>query len=206
MFDLNLPSLMEDVARQGLVVGLVLAGAGLVFIMLGSRIFKALICISFGVVGFFIGASMPVSGPAQLGLGMLAAAGLSAASVFFTKFAVAVLAGGWVSVMVQGLVYRLGINEHVSLALTVFAFAGAVSLSFIMYHEIIAFVTSLEGSVLCLGALIIFFSQSSLMWSHFRALLLNNPVFGPFLILVGTVTGFYLQLADQRAKESSASV
>ena len=208
MGSFGLPTILDLVRlveRQELLLGLFLAGGGLIFIILGIRIFNVLVAISFGVVGFVLGMSLPVSEWTQWVCAFLAAAGLAVASTFVMKLSVAVLAGGWSGCVVLGLATRFGAGEPVALIMGGLALAMTIALAFVMYEQIIALVTSIEGSFLFLGGLVVFFSHSPYMWHHFRPMLTDNPIFAPFLLLAGTVTGFYLQLTEIRQQKSGVS-
>ncbi len=206
MFDVSLRSILEGLASQHLITGLVLAGAGLVFMLLGGRIYKGLVAISFGAFGFLIGLQLPVPSYLQILLGAVAGIGLAVASANVLKISVALLGGFWAGFAAYQLLEPFGVTEQVRYLLAGFAFAGAVALSFILFQEIVAFVTSLEGSLLFSAALVIFFSQNITVWSHIRAMMLESRFFLPFMIVAGTVTGYYLQITDVRHKDSGVSV
>jgi len=205
MYSIDISYLMETLTTQGMVVGLCMALAGLVFLLMGVRISQALIAASFGFIGFVFGLILPIDGWAQLLVSILCAIGLALASTYVMRCSVAVLSGGWTAFLALQILARMGIHGEVLLALSVMIFLGVVSLSLIMYEEIIAFVTSLEGALLLIGALIIFFSENPTLWSHVRGLLMTSPFFGPFLIIAGTVTGYYLQVAELRHKHTGGA-
>jgi hypothetical protein len=207
MHPVEIGTIVEDLTSQPLGVGLFLAGAGVAFMLLGHRIFRGLIGLSFGGVGYVLGSQLaPPDSYVPILVGLVVGAGLAVLSVYFVRVAVAVLTGGWCGLIVAHFAAVLGGADYVIAMLAAFAFAAAISLAFIVHEEIIAFVTSLEGSFLCVAALIIFFSHSSVVWAHLRSLLTSNGVFGPFLVLTGTVTGFYFQLADLRHKNSGTQM
>jgi hypothetical protein len=70
---------------------------------------------------------------------------------------------------------------------------------------VIALVTSLEGTLLFLGGLIILMNQSPVLWCHLRSLFVSNSVFAPFLVVSGTVVGYYTQLGELQKKHSGRS-
>lgn len=204
----DLPSMLDmfhTLERNEPVLGVFLIGAGLVFMMLGTRIFNVIVVFSFGFVGYLIGRSMPVSESMQWVCALAGAAGLATASTFAVKLSVAVLAGGWSGYLATALALRLGLADPLALAAGGVALILAVSLVFTMYKQIIAFLTSLEGSLLFLGGGIVLLSHVPSLWNELRSLLIENSLFFPFLVLAGTTTGFYLQLADQRQKQAGAS-
>ena len=202
----SLQAFLNTLERQDLVLGLFLLGAGLVFLLLGLRVFKAVVMISFGVIGFVLGASLPGPEALQLVCALLGAVGLALASTLRLRVSVAVLAGAWSGVMVMGLLQRFGVDDSLTLVFGIVALVVTVSLSLILYQEVIAYVTSLEGAILFLSGLIVFLSQSRSVWGHIRGLLTDNLVFAPFLMIAGTVTGFYFQLGELRQKHTGVSV
>lgn len=204
----GLPTLVDLVAlveRRELVLGLVLLGAGLVFMLLGCRLVKVLIAVSFAGIGLLIGLNLPLASPLPLLCGLAGGVGLAVASTFIAKISLAVLGGGWAGYVVMVVLAQGGVSDNAAL------FAGAVlflligSLAFVLFEQIVAFVTSLEGALLFTGGLVVFLSHSARAWPHIRSMLTESPLFGPFLVLAGTVTGFYLQLTDVRKKQTGAS-
>jgi len=190
--------------RQELVLGAFMVGAGLVFMILGLRIFNVLVAVSFGFAGFVAGRSLPVSELMQWVFGLAGAVGLAIASTFVMKVSVAILAGGWSGCLATAMSGRFGLSEQLALAGGGLALVIVISLTFVMYEQIIAFVTSLEGTLLFLGGGVVLLSHSPSLWNSLRSLLCESVVFLPFLVLAGTTTGFYLQLTDLRQKQSGA--
>ena len=162
MIQYHLPAILDDLVSQDMVLGLFLGGAGLVFLLMGIRMAKSLIALSFGVSGFVLGGSLQLPPSLQLLAGGVAAAGLAATDVYAFRPAVAVLAGTWGGLMTGGLLNLLGTGNQVSLIAAAFVFVAVVSLTFIMLQEVIAFVTSLEGTVLFLAGLVVFMSKSAI--------------------------------------------
>ena len=58
---------------------------------------------------------------------------------------------------------------------------------------------------LFLSGLVIFLSHHSGVWGLFRALMLDTPFFMGFIVLSGTVIGFYLQIAEMQKKQAGTS-
>ncbi|MBI4579073.1 MAG: hypothetical protein HY718_05180, partial [Planctomycetes bacterium] len=77
MLPLNLPSIVDEVARQEALVGAFLDAAGLMFMILGIRLSRLLIGLSFGVVGFVLGGSMGGPEDVRIALGMVVALALA---------------------------------------------------------------------------------------------------------------------------------
>jgi len=205
MSPISLRIVLKGLEGRELVLGLFLLGAGLVFMILGARIFKVLVVVSFAAVGFVLGSSLPLDKVMQVTLGVVGAVGLAVASTFFVKVAVAVLAGGWSGLVVIAVAPHLGVSEKLTLVLAALAFAAVVSLAFVLYQEIIAAVMSFEGALLFMGGLVIFLSHHPGIWGHVHATMLDTPFFTAFLLLAGTVMGFYLQMAERQKKQAGTS-
>lgn len=194
--------MLEELSNQDMVLGVFLAGLGIVFMLMGVRMFKGLLAISFGVIGFVLGGSLPGTDIARLSYGLIAAISLAMLSVALTRFALCLLAGGWAGLVALTMAARVGLSDQTCLILAGAAALVAVSLTFIMFYEMVAFTTSLEGALLFSGGLMVFLAQSPTVWVHIRGMLIENLIFGPFLILAGTFTGFYLQLTEIRRKDT----
>jgi len=210
MMDLfTLRVMLDELARLELIMGLCFIGTGLVFGLMGFRLFKVLIVVSFGVIGFIIGdslgSSLGVGGGLELLFGFVGALGLALFSVYLVKISVAILAGGWAGLAVVMVVNQFASSQLLLLVCGLAAFIVVASLTLVMYQEIIIFVTSLEGALLFLGGLAVFVSRMDTLWGHLRRLLLDTPIFAPFLLVAGTVTAYYLQLADLSKKKSGMS-
>lgn len=201
----SLPIVVDELARQEILVGAFLIGVGLMYILMGLRLSRMLVAMSFGVVGFVLGGSLPAPDEARIAAGFLVALGLAGASLWVTRAAVAVLAGLWGGLATFVLVGKLGLDSQIALVAAGVMFAGAASMAFVAYHEIIALVTSLEGTLLFIGGLIIFMNQHPAFWHHMRSLLVGNSVFAPFLVLAGTVVGYYTQIAELQKKHAGRS-
>lgn len=205
MFRIDLQSALDVLAGQELLLGVFLLGAGLVFMVLGIRVSRPLVAISFGVLGFVLCFAVPGPENARLGLAFMGAIGLGAASTFFIRAALTILAGAWAAygaILVVGL---LGLPSEAVLAIGGLAFCGAASLALIMYQEVTAFVLSLEGSLLFIAGLVVVMNQNPAVWVHIRDMLIDNPVFAPFALLAGAVTGFYWQSAELRQRDAGTS-
>lgn len=206
MVRLSIPAMLDELASQDLVLGLFLVGVGLIFMIMGVRMFRALVAISFGVVGFVLGGSLPGTEISQIGSGLAVALVLAVCSIFFLKVAVSVLTGGWGGLAAMHVATQMGFSPEFCWIAGGIAACIGISLTFVMFQEMIAVTTSLEGALLFMGGLIVFVSQSPSLWAHFREMLTGNVIFGPFLIASGTVFGFYLQLTEVRQKESGMGV
>lgn len=201
----DLTGVLDVLANQELLLGVFLAGTGLVFMLFGFRIFRSLVGVSFGVLGFVLFSLLPVDEELRLPFAFLGALALGAASTFMVRGAMIALAGAWGGVACLMLVGRFDLPMEVVLSLALIAAVCAGGMACILYQETIALVLSLEGSMLFIAGLVVFANQNPTLWIHVREMLLNNGAFTFFAILTGTVTGLYWQLAELRQCSTGTS-
>ncbi|HSW44567.1 MAG TPA: hypothetical protein VLM89_03245 [Phycisphaerae bacterium] len=201
----SLQSILRDLEGREPALGLLLIGAGLIFMIVGARVFKILLIISFACVGFFLGSSLPSEPLWQVLAGIGAGIGLAVAAKFFVRAGVAVLAGGWLAAIASFIAAGLGVQSEIVLIVAGMAFLAAVSLIFVVYFEVIAGLFSLEGTFLVIGGLVVLLSNYSGMWLRIRGILLETPMLFAFLLLAGTVTGYYTQIAERQKKHVGTS-
>lgn len=202
---INLPIMIDELARQEALVGGFLLAVGLTFMLMGVRLSRMVVALSYGVIGFVLGGSVPGPDEARIAAGMIVALGLGFAGLWLTRPAVAVLAGFWAAVAAFLLAGNLAADTQIALAAAAVIFVGAASLAFVVHKEVIALVTSLEGTLLFIGGLVIVLNQSPVLWCHMRSLFVSNTVFAPFLVMSGTVIGFYTQIAEHEKKQAGRS-
>jgi hypothetical protein len=119
--------------------------------------------------------------------------------------AVAVLSGLWAALVGILVANKMGVDGQVALVVGAVMFAAGASMAFVMLQEVVALVSGLEGTLLFVGGLIVVLHQSPSLWSHMRDLVLNNPIFGPFMLMAGTTIGFYMQIAELQKKQTGRS-
>jgi hypothetical protein len=200
-----LRSLLEGLEGQEPVVGLFLVAAGLVFMVMGTRIFQVLLIISYAWVGFMLGSSLPLDPFWRIVTGAVAGLGLAIASRFFIRLGVAFLAGGWFAFVAMSVATSLVARDEIVMVIGGMAFLAAVALAFVVYFEIIAAIMSFEGTLLIIGGLIALLSQYSSTWLRIRYMMIESPTLLAFLLLAGTVTGYYTQIGERQKKQVGTS-
>jgi len=205
MSPISLRAVLQSLEGQDAILGMCLLGGGLVFMILGAHIFKCLVGISFAFVGMAACSFLPIDIVLRIALGIVAGGALAAASAYFSKMSVAILAGGWTVLLVAMLAAYLQVSDNMMLVLATLSFATAVSFTFVVYEEIIAILMSFEGTLLFLSGMVVFLSHYSRVWGYFRSLMLETPYFMGFVMLSGTVIGFSLQIAELQKKRSGMS-
>jgi hypothetical protein len=206
MASFDLGEMLDRLADQELLLGVFLAGAALVFMVVGVRIQRSLVAISFGVLGFVV-CSLAAGGDAiiRVLLGLFGAVALGAISTRYLKQAVVVLAGGWAGYSAAMIAGHFELSLGFQLALGAVAFGVIVALAVVMHREVAAFVLSFEGSLLMVGAVVIFLNQNPILWAHIRDMVVDYPVLGPLMLLAGTVTGFYWQMSEMRQRDAGTT-
>ncbi|MGQ9650690.1 MAG: hypothetical protein ACUVXJ_11320 [Phycisphaerae bacterium] len=192
--------------RQEVAIGILLLGAGLVFVILGVKLYKLLVPISFAAIGLVTGIHLPVSGElAQSACGIVLAAALGVGSSYFNRLAVALLAGGWTGVFAASLAVTFGIQQSLALAIGAVFLLAVASLALPLYQQVIAYVTSLQGAMLTIGGLIAVLHAFPTFWAGMRGIVTANSYVAPFFVVSLTVMGYYLQSAETRQIESGMS-
>lgn len=202
---MNLAAFLDELAGQEAMLGLLMVCVGLAFMLMGFRIFRGIVAISFGAVGLGLGSTIPAGAVMQIVLALAGAVGLAIISVLFVRVAISLLAGGWAAMVTSQMIYDLGMHGDWTWIFALLVGLAVISLSFIMYQELVAFITSFEGALLLVAGLVVLCAQLTSFWSSFKNILSANPVFSFFLILAVTVSGFYFQATDIRQKQTGMS-
>ncbi len=194
------------VVEQDPGMGLLFAGGGLVFLILRWRLFRYLITASLAILSAVVAARVvPTEGWDTVGLAVGVALLGGYIAVRFARTAVALLSGGWMAALVLGAMVHLGAPPGAAAVAAAVAFVAIGAMAFAAVRPCVAFVTSVEGTILLLTGLSILLAAFSRYWVFLSDAIEHNPVFLPFAILAGTVTGYYVQLADMQEKESGLS-
>jgi hypothetical protein len=193
--------MLDEMASQELLLGLFLAGAGLAFMLLGLRLSKILVGLSFGVIGMVLGGTMLTPPVLRLIGGLLMAIGLGIVAVWAYRPSVAILAGTWGALLTFCFVAPTHMDIYLIWGFVAIGFFVCASLAFALFNEIIAIITSFQGTILFIAGLIIFLAQSPVLWNHVRGMFVEYPIFGGFLLLAGTVSGFCFQMSEMQKKQ-----
>jgi len=196
---------LDHLEGQDLALGVLLIGAGLVFIVVGVRAFLPLLVLSFATLGLAMGMALPYQMPVQIACGIIASVILGLASSVFTRLFVNLLAGGWCGMALTVILLGLGVKPQPSLLVGLVGLILTIAMTFIYYQEIAAATLSFEGALLFLSGAAIVLSHSVYLWKPLKVLFVDAPFFAAFAILTGTVTGFYHQLAEIQKKKVGTS-
>jgi hypothetical protein len=203
----SVPSINDMVLnceQQHVAVGILLLAVGLVFMILGVKLYRALIPISFAAVGFAIGVNVPLSEIGQWACAGVCAVVLGVLSSYVTRLSVALLAGGWTGMFAASLAVTFGLQPLISLGIGAVFLVAVASLALSLYNQLIAYVTSLQGAILTVGGIVAFLHHFA-FWFSLRSIFVEYTFVPPFFVASLTVMGFYLQLAETRQLESGMS-
>lgn len=183
-------------------VGFILGAVGVVFFAYGCRLGKLLLTITCVLVGVAT-AILLTHGPGQAVLAAVAGAALATlVALRMTRVALALVTGAWAGALMLGACARGGMVTEMSLLIASIVFCATVAIAFASFRQCMIFVTSLQGTMLLLAALFIVVAGTSSWWPFLRDALTNNPIFLPFCLVAGTVSGYYIQLAEWQERDS----
>lgn len=201
------PSVKEMILmceQQHVAVGILLLGLGLVFMIMGVKLFRTLVPLSFAAIGLSIGLHLRMPETWQWSCGIAVAVALALGSSYFSRLGVALLAGGWTAMVASSLAVSMGLQPLISAGVGVVFLAAVASLTLALYSQVIAYVTSLEGALMTVGG-VVCIMHSFTIWQSLRTIFVDYPFVAPFFVVSLTVMGFYLQLAETRQLESGMS-
>lgn len=177
-------------------------GAGLLMMVLGWRMWKFCVVLSFAAIGFLVTSSLPQLGGQPWVNGALAAIVLGGVSGLVAHHAISLLGGligAWVFSSILG---GLGLRDWalwVAMGLSLLAFTA---LSFINRRQVVIVVTSFEGAVLMVSGLSVVVMSQPFLSAFFRGATDASGIIVPFVLAVPTVIGCFVQMGDARRKNS----
>ena len=186
-------------------LGVMLAGVGLIFMTVGARMDRLFIPACYMAIGVALGVTVVSDPILRWVAGILAAAFLVLMSRRYQQLAVGVLCGAWGAFWVAHLAHNIGMHEAVAVALAVVSFAIGVSLAFVVLPEVTAALLSFQGTALLVAGVVIVGSCQANLWVYVRFIFLEYPLYLAFLLLSGTVIGYYLQMTEARRKAIGTS-
>jgi len=201
-----LTELFSGLEQRELPLGLVLVGAGLIYMIIGARAARLLTVLSYVVLGFALGRWLPIEPVLQGLVGLVAAVGFGWFSRSYHRLSVGILAGAWAGWCLVNVAFYAGLPDPVVWAVGGGAFVGIVSLAYVLLREVTAAVLSFQGSVVLVAGMVVFISSHAQLWTYLRVIFVKYPPYLAFLLLAGTVIGFYLQMAEERRRELGTSV
>jgi hypothetical protein len=168
---------------------------GIVYLLFGYYIFKALVTLNSAILGAYFGAVLGDKSGTEVPAAIVGALLAAAATWPVMKYAVAVM-GGLFGALLGATIWRLcDLDPH-------FAWSGAMTglvffglLSFLLFRQCIMTYTSLQGSVmLVFGILALIFKYDSIASTIDHSFEIK-PFLLPLSIFIPTLLGFIYQQA-----------
>jgi hypothetical protein len=183
--------------------GIPLVAIGVVLMLMGWRVWKAAVVITFALIGAGVGVALAGDDPGQQWFfALIGGVLLGAASYPPANYSICVLGGligAAVSHIVLASMWVHGVPLWIAMALL---FAGCTALSVVYSRQVIVAVTSFEGAMLIVSGLVAVLADAPQLFHFFETIAKNYWFFLPFLLLVPTVTGFLLQMADAKKHDA----
>jgi hypothetical protein len=178
---------------------------GLGLMTMGWRIWKICTALTFGLIGLVIGNCLgdtqqqqwlyAIGGALLLGLGSYPPANYSVALL-------GGIIGGGVAYLVLEKLGLYGADLWIAAGV---ACAGLTALSAINLRHVIILITAFEGAAAFVSGLAICVMHSPNVAQAMRSIAFASSIFLPFIVIVPTVIGVFLQMADVRQKDSGAA-
>ena len=204
---------MSDIVHQVIefwkgcdaLLGLPLAAAGLALMLAGWRLWQPAVVLAFAAIGAGLAVRF---GPESFTPALRAALGgiaLGAAGVRPMHYSVPILGGALGASVVGMLLGPLGLPEAALWIAAGLAGISLAALSHVYREHVVILVTAFEGAVLVLFALFVASGNPQSLLYSAGQLIQGSRVLLPFAVIVPTVVGLALQLADSTRQKSGGS-
>ncbi len=187
-------------------LGTLLIGAGLVFLILGWRMSRFMVAVSLAVMLAAVAGYATAPGPWVIPALLSGAAVGAAMGAGLPTLSTALVSGGWAAALILGAMMRSQAGSGATMIACAVAFLAVGSMAFAAKRPCVAFVTSVQGTVLFVFGSLVLVARLTNWWGFVRDAVENNPIFLPFCLLAGTVIGYYIQLAAIQEKETGLTV
>jgi len=180
---------------------------GIIYLMYGYRIFKAVVMLNAAVVGAYIGAMLAAqSGEASMACAMIGAVAAAAITWPTMKYAVAFM-GGIFGAMLGASIWRtVDLDPQLVMAGAMVGLVGFGMLSFILFRGSVMMYTSLQGAfMLVFGVLGLAYKYHQIAPQVTQHLSIE-PFLLPAAIFVPTVVGLIYQQHDTGSSHAAHNV
>lgn len=191
-------SLVTYLQHASPLIGLPLLLAGVLLAVGGWRIRKSAVPASFGLIGVLIGLQLGKTQDQDWLCGAVGFILLAVIGRLLADRAVVVLGGLIGAGMVNYLAARLGLDGAALWVTTAIGMVVFAAFSFIDLRQVVILITSFEGAVLLVSAGVAFVAGVPWIANQFRGTSWGWALLGPFVLLVPTVIGTMMQMADAK--------
>jgi hypothetical protein len=194
--------LFQQLQQVGGLVGIPLLLAGIMLAGVGWRIWKVAVVLNFALIGGILGNNISPWEEQRWLFALACGVIVGCASFPIANYAVSAL-GGLVG---AGITFTMATaattNDMLIWVVAGIALLVCCGLSFLYLRQVIILVTSFEGGVLLLAAAVAIFAEMPGLFGFFRRIAVESAIFVPFLLLVPTVIGSLLQMAEVNRRGS----
>jgi hypothetical protein len=187
----------EQIAALSWLEAVLAISFGVVYMLYGWRIFKALVVICFGLVGIFGGIKIGQQFDEQLLGAVIGFVALALLSVPLMRWAVSLLGALAGGVLTAGLWYAFELPGKYILAGAAIGLIAGGMISFIIFKIAVMLFTSLGGGALTVAGLVALVYQYESIQQppteQVKDWFLNENWFLPVLLLIATVIGIAIQ-------------
>ncbi|MHC4231174.1 MAG: hypothetical protein ACYTEM_02135 [Planctomycetota bacterium] len=195
-------SLYELISDLHWLYAMLLLSVGVVYLLYGWRIFRALVVISFGFIGMFLGMlsadKLSSNDHALMWGGIIGMALFASIAVPLMKWCVSVLGAVAGGILTSGIWIAFDLSDTYLPAGFIVGFIAGGLISFIMLKVSVMLFTSLGGSLITVTGLLALLFQydvkvSDPMTFYTYNLILTHPWFLPLAIIIPTIAGMLVQ-------------
>ena len=195
-------SLYELISDLHWLYAMLLLSVGVVYLLYGWRIFRALVVISFGFIGMFLGMlsadKLSSNDHALMWGGIIGMVLFASIAVPLMKWCVSVLGAVAGGILTSGIWIALDLSDTYLPAGFIVGFIAGGLISFIMLKVSVMLFTSLGGSLITVTGLLALLYQydvkvSDPMTFYTYNLILTHPWFLPLAIIIPTIAGMLIQ-------------
>ena len=195
-------SLYELISDLHWLYAMLLLSVGVVYLLYGWRIFRALVVISFGFIGMFLGMlsadKLSSNDHALMWGGIIGMVLFASIAIPLMKWCVSVLGAVAGGILTSGIWIALDLSDTYLPAGFIVGFIAGGLISFIMLKVSVMLFTSLGGSLITVTGLLALLYQydvkvSDPMTFYTYNLILTHPWFLPLAIIIPTIAGMLVQ-------------
>ena len=192
-----LDSLWGQVTTLSWLQAVIAISFGVVYLLYGWRIFRAMVVICFGLVGLFAGINIGSRFDSEILGGIIGLVLMAGASIPLMRWAVSLLGAIAGGIITSGLWYAFELPEKYILAGALIGFIAGGMISFIVFKIAVMLFTSFGGGILIMtGLLALVYRYESIQnppTAAIKTMLYTHNWFLPALLLAPTVIGIIVQ-------------
>jgi len=197
-----LDSLWGQVTTLSWLQAVIAISFGVLYLLYGWRIFRAMVVICFGLVGLFAGIKIGARFGSEILGGIAGLVILAGASIPLMRWAVSLLGAIAGGIITSGLWYAFELPEKYILAGALIGIIAGGMISFIVFKVAVMLFTSFGGGVLIVTGLLALVhlyesvqtsSSGTVTTETVKTMLYNHQWFLPALLLAPTLIGIIVQ-------------